>query len=110
MPDKTDRTTFESDDHGGVTFSVPTRPTVRQQLRYYSQAASTPDAEMFERLWLAAVVLMRDGDGYAWECESLPDPSVDLDSISDPSLALMLLWAGTQVRAHMNALEDTPKN
>ena len=88
----------------GAKFRVPDRPTVRQQLAYFSEAGMARGKEMFERLWLGALALAE-----GWECELLPDPKANLDELTDPKIVQLLLWAGLVVEAHMNRLEEVPK-
>ena len=87
------------------TFTIPDRPNVRQQMRYFSAAATvTPELRM-ERFWAGAVQLIEK-----WECEVIPDYKVDIDSLTDPSQATIMIWAGMKVKEHMDNLEDMPKN
>lgn len=95
-------------------FAIPARPTVRQQLEYYSRLSETLNEPLYVRLWTCALSLMID-----WECEILPDPKislsrltnpkVSLDSITDPQASTVIMWAGNVVLQHMNALETLPK-
>jgi len=86
-------------------FVVPDRPTVRQQLEYYSMAAGATESEFIVRLWRAAQALITE-----WECEKLPLFKADLDSVSAPSQTTVIIWAAMAVRNFMNGLEDLPKN
>ena len=86
-------------------FTVPDRITVRQQLAYYSTAAGLPDKKMFERTWEAAVDLVTD-----WECVLFPDYKQSLDEVTSPKIAEIIVWAGQQVRTHINSLDAIPKN
>jgi hypothetical protein len=87
-------------------FTVPDRPTVRQQLQYFSNTVSMSDDEdLFFRYWRGATALISD-----WKCEILPDFHIDLDKADDPNLTNLIIWAGLQVRDHMNSLEALPKN
>jgi hypothetical protein len=95
---------FENADLG-CSFSVPDRPTVRQQLQYYSQVRDTRGKEQYERMWAGAQALIAD-----WQCPDLPDPNASLDEMTNPSQALIIIWAGGMVYRHFNALEDVPKN
>ncbi len=92
-----------SSDH--VRFTVPDRPTVRQQLDYYSMIAHAEGRVMFERYWTGALPLIEK-----WECDALPDYESDLDKISDPAQTTVIIWAGMRVMEHMNGLKDIPKN
>ena len=95
---------FEREDKK-CTFEIPDRPTVRQQLQYFSAAAGAAGNDMLVRLWYAAVPLMT-----AWECEAMPDKDINLDEVSNPSQTDVIIWAGLQARTFMNSLEDIPKN
>jgi len=89
-----------------VYFTVPTRPTVRQQLAYLGGAAILPGAEMFIRLWEGAVALIDD-----WKCKTIPDINdFDLDNTDDLAATNIILWVGLRVREHMNKLDEVPKN
>lgn len=94
---------FSNED---VYFTVPTRPTVRQQLAYLGGAAVLPGADLFIRLWEGAKALIDD-----WECKDLPDINeVDLDEIEDPAATAVIVWVGMRVSKHMNKLDEVPKN
>lgn len=86
-------------------FSIPDRPTVRQQMRYFSAASSLDPVQQMERFWAGAIQLIEK-----WECEKMPDHKVDIDTLSDPSIVPILIWAGLEVRKYINDLEDLPKN
>lgn len=83
-------------------FTVPDRPTVRQQLEYFSAGAGLP---MALRHWEGAKTLIQ-----SWECEKLPDHKVDLDTISDPAATTIIIAAGADVVRFMNSLDEVPKN
>jgi len=85
-------------------FTVPDRITVRQQLQYFSEA-SIGDAPVFLRLWQGAVPLIEE-----WTCEVMPDKDVDLNSITDPNVTLVLVWAGLEVKKRIEGMNDLPKN
>jgi hypothetical protein len=89
----------------GCSFSVPDRPTVRQQLAYFSLIEKAEGQAKREQYWTAAQALISD-----WKAEDLPDPSISLDEMSNPSQTLIILWAGAAVFGHMNTLDDLPKN
>ena len=89
----------------GCTFEVPDRPTVRQQLEYFSATAGTAGNQMLVRFWMGAREVITN-----WECEALPDIKVDLDDLTDPTQTDIIIWAGLQVKTHFNSLEDLPPN
>ncbi len=87
-------------------FTVPDRPTVRQQLAFYSEFSEATGAERFERLFEAARPLIT-----AWDCPALPKlEEIDLDKLDNPSQAQVMVWAAQAVLSHFNKLEDVPKN
>jgi hypothetical protein len=83
-------------------FTLPDRPTVRQQLEYYSASAGSAS---LVRYWNGAKTLIQ-----SWECESFPDFTVDIESVTDPSITAVIIEAGLDVMRYINALEDVPKN
>lgn len=89
----------------GWAFTLPERPTVRQQLAYTSAAGFSGRLSMLERHWEGAKTIMAD-----WSCEALPDTAVDLDELTNPTQAEAITWAGLQAAVHMNGIEDIPKN
>jgi hypothetical protein len=94
-----------TNDQLGCSFSVPDRPTVRQQLQYFALVKESRGKEQFERMWEGAKALISD-----WKCEALPDFQASLDDLTDPTQAQIVIWAGLQVLGHYNRLEDLPKN
>ena len=89
----------------GVKFTVPDRPTVRQQLAWFGAAAGRDPSDLFVRYWEGAKTLIQ-----SWECAALPDYKVELDNISDPTQTNVIVWVAIQVRNHISAMEDLPKN
>lgn len=88
------------------SFTIPDKPTVRQQLAYVGAASGLRGAEMFLRLWEGAVDMLAD-----WECKLIPDlEEFDLDEADNPAITEVIIWVGIQVRNHMNALDEVPKN
>lgn len=92
-------------DAFGVSFSVPDKVTVRQQLAYFSEAGRANGKEFIERLWLGARAVILD-----WTCPALPDLNTDLDSVTDPKTTQAIVWAALEVKRHMDNLEQIPKN
>lgn len=88
----------------GASFQIPDRVTVRMQLAYFSEAALARGEELFVRLWEAAKAIIAE-----WKCEGIP-LDVDLDEATDPRATEVILWASTEVKAHMDSLERVPKN
>ena len=89
----------------GILFRVPDRPTIRQQLAYFSEAGMAAGRKMFERLWLGALTMIE-----GWECEFFKEPAAaNLDELDDSRITEAILWASARVQAHMNALDNIPK-
>ncbi len=86
-----------------VCFTVPDRPTVRQQLDYHSKLAI--EGGFYVKLWQAAQTLIDE-----WECGSLPDRDIDLDAETNPAVVDVIQWVGIRVNVHVNELENLPKN
>lgn len=96
---------FTNDDPK-VRFTVPDRPTVRQQMRYADVAVM--QGNNFTAWWRAASVLIED-----WECDLIPalDKANELmDKETNPKITEILTWVGMKVKEHINALEEIPKN
>ena len=88
-----------------LEFSIKDKPTVRDQLAYYSEAGLARGGQLFERYWLGARQLIVE-----WACPKMPDYMLDLDTISDPSITELIIWAGMQVKRHRDSLDEIPKN
>jgi hypothetical protein len=93
---------FERDD---CKFEIPDRPTVRQQMMYIGKTSGGADGLYPLRFWDGARALITE-----WKCEKFPNKDADLDSVDDPVIADILLWAGLQVWTHISSLEELPKN
>jgi hypothetical protein len=89
----------------GVSFQLPDRVSVRQQLAYISSAGLATGNELFEKLWYGARAVVT-----GWKCEALPDINTDLDSITDPKATEIILWTGLEVKQYMDRLDTVPKN
>ena|SRR3990172_7663486 len=89
-----------------VRFTVPDKPTVRQQLEYLGAATTFGSKDLFTALWRGAQTLIQD-----WECKLIPDhQKADLDKLTDLKQTEVILWVGRQVREFVNSLEEVPKN
>ena len=89
------------------TFAVPEKVTVRQQLAYISASSSVDQSQFLEKTWEAAKAIIIP---QSWRCPIMPELGADLDTLTDPKIADLILWVGMQVREHMNSLESVPKN
>ena len=92
-------------DELGVSFTVPDRLTVRQQLAYFSQAGLAQRKEFIERLWLGAKNIIED-----WKCDLIPDIEFDLEKNTNTRVTQVIIWASLEVKKHFDALDDIPKN
>ena len=88
-----------------TSFTVPDRVTVRAQMAYYSESARAGGDELFMRLWFGARTLIQN-----WQSELLPDLHTDLETVTDPTVTAVLMWAAMRVQEHINKLETLPKN
>lgn len=88
-----------------TSFTIPDRPTVRQQMAYFSETARSVDRQHVERLWMAAQSLISN-----WKSEIMPDMKADLDATDNPKVTDVIIWASLQVKNHINSLDETPKN
>ena len=89
----------------GVRLVVKDRPTVREQLRYRGELGTGPmGAQVFERLWLGAKVIITE-----WECEHIA-LDANLDELDSKRAAEVIEWAGIVVFGFMETLDGVPKN
>ena len=96
---------YKNDDPK-VRFTVPDKPTVKQQLEYLGAATTMGGKDLFLALWRGALTLIDE-----WECEIIPDVhKVDLDKITSLKQTELVTWVGMQVRKFVNDLDDVPKN
>ena len=93
---------FERED---CKFSIPARPTVRQQMEYFSATAGAVGSQMLYRYWAGALTLIQ-----SWNCEGMPNQKVNLDEISNPDQTAVIVWAALQVKSYMDTLENVSKN
>lgn len=89
----------------GYTCNVPDRPTVRQQLAFFALVGDARGRDKFERYWEGAKAIVTE-----WQCPALPDTDIDLDEISNPVQARIVLSVGLRILTYMNTLEDIPPN
>lgn len=90
----------------GLSFTLPDKPTVRQQMTYMSEAAFAFGKQRFEQYWLGAVAIVQD-----WKCDLVPDPArLNLDEATDPRVADIVMWVGWEVKEYITRLDNVPKN
>ena len=83
---------------------VPDKITVRQQLEYFSESR-LPTKPVFERLWAGALPLILD-----WECSLMPDKNTNLDTVTNPDITSVVIWAGVKVKEYIDGLDLIEKN
>lgn len=90
----------------GISFEVPERFTVREQLAFRAAVASSAGESSYVRYWMAAQSVIKE-----WECELVPDmATLDLDAAEDSRVADVVQWTANTVAGHMLTLETPPKN
>lgn len=92
----------------GISFEVPDRFTVREQLAFRAAVAEARGESSYVRYWTAAqaVAVIQE-----WVCELVPDPAaLDLDAAEDSRVADVVQWTANTVAGHMLKLETPPKN
>ena len=95
-----------SNDDFGVSFSIPDKLTIRQQLRFRSESAFSSNADKLERFWFGAQELIQD-----WECERIPNPrEVDLATETDPKIVDVINYVASVTAGHMMRLGYIEKN
>ena len=97
---------YQREDEPKVRFTVPDRPSVRQQLQYLGAGVSAGGSDFFLSLWRGALVLVDE-----WECEIIPNPrKLDLNKADDLKITEVVTWVGMRVREFVNSLDNVPKN
>ena len=92
-------------DDLGVSFTLPDKLSVFDQLQYKSLMIPTKESKgMYNILWLAAKELVDN-----WKCKSLKI-GTDLKTITDPAAADIVEFVGLKVFAHYNSVEKLPKD
>jgi hypothetical protein len=90
----------------GVSFTIPDKLTVRQQMQYDGAIGEgyLNGLSMYERFWQAARLIIQD-----WQCDYIA-LDADLDKLDDRQAAQVVEFAGRAAFSHVIALERTPKN
>lgn len=88
-----DNNVYENDDLG-VSFRLPEKMTVRQQLTVRERVWGTlDDAPAAVRFWESMLPMVMD-----WESEDYPDPaSIDIDTEDDLKATNIILWASARM-------------
>jgi hypothetical protein len=77
---------------------------VKQQLEFYSTIGALSGPDTWVNMWQAAKLFIQD-----WACPLLPDMETDLETVDDPEIAGVLIWASARVNTHINGLKSLPK-
>lgn len=94
-----------SNDDLGVSFEIPDRFTVREQLAFRSRIAGTAGDVALIRYWHAAISVISD-----WQCELVPDPAaLDMDTEASVQVADIVQWTANAVAGHMAGIDTPPK-
>lgn len=101
---KFERANSKTKDLAECSFTVPDRINVKQQLEFYSTIGGMIGPEYWLNMWQGAKLFIQD-----WHCPLMPDVDTDLESIEDPEIAGVLIWASAQVNQHINGLKSLPK-
>lgn len=104
----------------GLRFTVPDRPTIKQQLDYRGWIFTLREGGIFWRQWKAAGSLIEE-----WKCEAIPDyehlyetketsseekDAIFLDTDTNPQITDIIMWVGAEVAMFVVGLEAIPKN
>ena len=89
----------------GVSFTLPDKLTVRQQLDWRGRVFETVGTT-FLRHWQAVKPLIED---WAYEPDSVLE-DIDIDTATDKALADVIFWASNEAAGHMAGLDAIPKN
>ena len=90
----------------GVSFDIPDRFTVREQLAFRGRMSELVGESGFVRYWHAAQGVIQN-----WQSADVPDMAgLDLDAIDSSRIADVVAWTANTVAGHMNSLEAAPKN
>lgn len=91
---------FQKDD-GSVSFSIPDKITIRNQLKFkthvFSNNERLEDDELFILYWEAGLPMIEE-----WECELIPKPAIlDFDKEDDNRIADIVFWVGNKIAAEV---------
>jgi hypothetical protein len=90
----------------GCSFELPDRPTVRQQLKLFSDLRIWIEDPPLIRYWEAGKQFVTD-----WQCEVVPDlQAANLDEMTNPKQTNVISWVGLTIHLHFDRLEDLPPN
>lgn len=96
---------FKTDKWGGVRLVVADKPSVFQIVAFDSKRLELDGQPSMIILWEMAKQLIQE-----WECEAMPDHTVDLASLDDPRAARVIEWAAPIISAYRRSLDAVPKN
>jgi len=88
------------------SFELPDNLTVREQLAFFSEAEPSSSPSFLEGMWKASMGVIKK-----WECELLPDPKkADFGKLTDPRIAQLAIWVGTEVMNHVTSITTPSPN
>ncbi len=89
----------------GVSFDLPDKVTVRQQLAYFSATTQRITGDWIFGYWKGAQVLIEN-----WKSDKVSTLQLDLETVTDPEITQILIWAALTVKSHLDNLSEVPKN
>lgn len=92
----------------GVSFSLPKKITVRQNLRIASRMTMMADLDDYYFVFWYAIVPLIDNED--WKCELIPDPKELSFNDDNPILSKIVMWIVTQANNWLSNLGMTEKN
>lgn len=97
----------EFKDEGlGLRFTIPDKPTIRQQLMFRDAILEARGKVNQIRMWEGALPLIDE-----WECAELEAPELlDLDKETNPKMANIITFVAGNVAGHMTGIGAVSKN
>lgn len=97
---------FENEEFG-VSFSLPEKITVRQQLVIRERVWGSNNADPASiRFWFSMLPMVED-----WDCDDYPDPAdIDIDALDDTRATDIILWASARMADYFMDRGFVPKN
>lgn len=109
----------------GISFTLPSRLTVREHLAFRTRLNSyfstlnvevgddgepvqAVEEDVYSPYWTAGLRMIAD-----WQCDYLPDPAaLDLDEETDIRVARAVIWTANTIASHVTVIsgETVPKN
>ncbi len=90
----------------GVSFSLPKKLNVRQQLGIKSRMVLMYDINDYYMIfWQAVLPIIED-----WQCDRIPSPAdIDMNNETDPQVTDIIVWVCSRVNTWLQDLEGVEK-